>query len=160
MSISDPIILPYNRLSTGLWADNNSHLFIMPHSCNQEIFQTQDIKATAITKTKMFCFRHDSLEKIGQNPLAKNIWQSILISGLSSAIETSTDQQLSMGTAEDMTKPSSIFAPLETHEMPKPCLSGSNSAIKGFMGFFNNITGIIQSKASHCHGYICLGFAK
>ncbi|KAL7550856.1 hypothetical protein ACHAWF_014056, partial [Thalassiosira exigua] len=115
-----------NLGETSVRIAKSGHMFDIKHVshmvCNQKIFGSSNLQATCVKKTRMFGFHHDSLEIIAQNPLSKSIWQAILITGLSSAIEnsTSTSGQSSNDCREMSLEPNCVFSSLEPHEMPKP----------------------------------------
>ncbi|KAL7549647.1 hypothetical protein ACHAWF_016233, partial [Thalassiosira exigua] len=119
-------VVEKNLGETNVRIAKSGHMFDIKHVshmiCNKSIFENSDVQATCTKKTRMFGFRHDSLEIIAKNSLSKNIWQAILISGLSSTIETlsSTGGRGSYdGTKMVLEEPNHVFSPLESHEMPK-----------------------------------------
>ena len=91
---------------------------------SDHFFREGDIDCTTLTACKLFCFKREDIRNIAHHPLAKGVWQSLLINDLSITAERFASQQLKAHEYD------SIFDPLEEWENPTTILPGSGVALR------------------------------
>jgi hypothetical protein len=91
------------------------------------VFHSGSIRCTALTNNvRLFQIQKDDMEKVAHHPLAKSVWQALLINNLSYVVESYLSEEKRSSHAELYCD--KIFRPLESWEQPQPSLAGSGQA--------------------------------
>lgn len=93
----------------------------------QSVFDTGIVRCTALTPIRLFRITKEDMKKIAHHPLAKGVWQALLINNLSYVVESYLSEERKSRQAELYRD--KIFRPLEAWEEPKPSLAGSGQAL-------------------------------
>lgn len=91
---------------------------------SDNFFREGDITCTTMTTCKLYSFSRDDIRKIAHHPLAKGVWQSLLINDLSITAEKFASRHLKDHEYD------SIFDPLQDWELPDENLPGSGAALR------------------------------
>lgn len=126
----------YKRLVRSSEMFDVNHLGLFRKGNN--ILEGSYIECASLNKTKLYRFATKNMTKITCHPLAKGVWQSLLIHNLSSVVEDFVDHdtmcsRVSTAGDEEVT-PAEIFHPLETWEEPKRVVAGSSYALERPLG--------------------------
>ena len=106
---------------------------------SDHFFRKGDIKCTALTDCKLFCFKRSEIGKIAHHPLSKGVWQSLLINDISITAERfASQQQPPKAPGYDR-----IFDPLQEWEFPSSILPGSQVALRHPLSHF--VTSLVRS---------------
>jgi hypothetical protein len=93
----------------------------------KSVFDKGSIRCTTLTSARLFRIAKDDMKKMSHHPLAKGVWQALLINNLSYAVESYLSEEHRSIQAELCCD--KMFRPLESWEQPKPSLSGSGLAL-------------------------------
>jgi hypothetical protein len=107
------------------------------------VFEHHIIRCTSVARTKLFRIPRDAMQKIAHNPLAKSVWQALLINNLSFVVESYSAENCRSRLAEQSC--GKIFLPLEPWEQPKQMLAGSGRALDNAV---THVAAYIQSSFS------------
>ena len=90
---------------------------------SDNFFKKGKIVCTTETPCQLFCFARKDIRQIAHHPLAKGVWQSLLINDIAIRADTFTERQ-------EQNECDAIFDPLQEWEIPETNFPGSGSALK------------------------------
>lgn len=109
----------------------------------KSVFDNGTIRCTTLTPVRLFRIQKNDMTKIAHHPLAKGVWQALLINNLSYVVESYLSEDRRSHQAELYCD--KIFRPLERWEQPKPSLAGSGLAM---VHPFHHLASYVQSSFS------------
>lgn len=91
------------------------------------VFDAGIVRCTSLTPARLFRIAKDDMKKMAHHPLAKGVWQALLINNLSYVVESYLSEEKKSHQAEIYHD--RVFRPLESWEEPRHSLAGSGYAL-------------------------------
>jgi len=120
--------LSCSTLQHGLmWTGEMFDLKIIGFFSEASAFDAGIVRCTSLTPARLFRIAKDDMKKMAHNPLAKGVWQALLINNLSYVVESYLSEEKKSNQAQIYHD--KVFRPLESWDEPKRSLAGSGYAL-------------------------------